>query len=60
MKLCIECYMEMWSNSSHMVSIGKQKDKCEKCGKEKYLIVRDYPGMLILDDFVNPFEKNKG
>jgi len=52
--------MEMWSNSSHMVSIGKQKDKCEKCGKEKYLIVRDYPGMLILDDFVNPFEKNKG
>ena len=59
MKLCIECYKEMWTDASQMVSISKEKEKCKKCGKKEYLIEKDCQVMLVFDDFVNPFEKKK-
>ena len=59
MKLCIDCYKKWYGDISQLVTVANNKGKCEKCGRTEYLIVKDYCGTMILDDFVNPFEKKK-
>lgn len=50
-KLCLDCYFKITRYTrSEKISIASKKEKCSECGKEDYVIIKEYGGYAILDE----------
>lgn len=59
MKICVECYKRLYKNRSQVIEVSKEIDICEKCEKEGYVVIKDYPGQLIMSSSAEWFYDKK-
>ena len=48
-KLCVECYEKKYGNGilSNTLKITREKEKCERCGEIKNIVLEESNGYLI-------------
>lgn len=47
----LDCYFKRTGYiKSEMIRIARKKEQCNECGKEDYVIVKEYRGNVILEE----------